>query len=126
MFNIPPNKIKTVFIVSKEKEDSFLSFMFDLGQSWVERDFDFLFKKLEPHGVLLLRENDVRLSKVFQKLYDVVGVTYYTVGAEHLLGTSTVDPFIHNLFTTSKQWKEFEHCFKNQHGITFKQLLDIK
>lgn len=123
MFNIPSNQVKTVFIVSKQNEDTFMSFLFDLGQSWVERDFDSIFSKLEPHGVLILKENDNRLPKVFTRLYEVVGITYYCVGTEHLLTTSTVDPFIHNIFTRRNQWKEFLHCFKNQHGVDFLDLL---
>lgn len=123
MFNISPNQVKSVFIVSDATEDSFLSFLFDLGQSWIERDFDSLSKKLELNGVLLLRENDVRLSKLFERLYEVVGVTYYFVGTHHLCTPDTVDPFIHNIFTRKNQWKEFVHCFKNQNGIDFNEII---
>lgn len=123
LFNIPPNQVKAVFIVSDKAEDSFLSFLFDLGQSWVERDFNSLSSKLEPHGVLLLNQNDSRLSNLFAKLYESFGITYYFVGSEHLLTNTNVDIFIHNTFVGREQWKEFLHCFKNQNGINFLDIL---
>ena len=122
-FNIPPNQVKTVFIVSDKAQDSFLSFLFDLGQSWVERDFNSLSSKLEPYGVLMLNQNDSRLSNLFAKLYESFGITYYFVGSEHLLTNSNVDIFIHNTFVGKKQWKEFLHCFKNQYGRDFLDIL---
>jgi hypothetical protein len=123
LFKVPPEKIKCIFIVSRRREDSFLSFIFNLGYSWVERDFDDLACKLEDYGILLLRNDDNRLQRVFDKFYESIGITYYFVDSEHLLTSNNIDIFVHNAFVSSKQWKEFLHCFKNQNGVDFNNIL---
>lgn len=124
MFKIPPNQVKVIFIVHKDYEETFLSFLFNETQySWIERDFDGVSSKLESKGILLLRNDDVRLDKVFTKFYEVPGITYYFVGSKYLLTTTTVDPFIHNLFVNKTQFKEFVHTFKNMYGISFNEYI---
>lgn len=123
LFKVPPEEVGCIFIVSRRREDSFLSFIFNLGYSWVERDFDDLAYKLEDYGILLLRNDDNRLQRVFDKFYESIGITYYFVDSEHLLTSNNIDIFVHNAFINSKQWKEFLHCFKNQNGIGFLDIL---
>ena len=123
LFKIHPEKVKCIFVVSRRREDSFLSFIFNLGYSWVERDFDDLASKLEDYGILLSRNDDNRLQRVFDKFYESIGITYYFVDSEHLLTSNNIDIFIHNIFVDKTQWKEFLHCFKNHHGIDFLDIL---
>lgn len=123
LFKIPPEKVKCIFIVSRKREDSFLSFIFNLGYSWVERDFDTLAYKLEEHGILLLRNDSIKLRKVFDKFFQNPAVSYYFVDSEHLLTSNNIDVFLHNTFVNSKQWGEFLHCFRNQNGVDFNNIL---
>lgn len=123
-FNISPNQVKIVIIVSRELEDKFMSFLFNLGYSYVERDLTLLAIKLELYGIILIREDDTRVARLFKALYDVCDVTYYVIGAKHLLTSDTVDPFIHNIFVNKDQWKEFNSACKNLYGKSFEQFLE--
>lgn len=123
-FNISPNQVKAVIIVSKKLEDNFLSFLFNLGYSWIERDFNQLSIRLEPHGIILIQEEDSRLQRLFTRLYNLPGVFYYCIGTRHLLTVETVDPFIHNIFVEKDHWKEFNDSFKNLHTVSFEQILE--
>jgi len=124
LFRVPPTEVKCVFIVSRRKEDAFLSFIFNLGYSWIERDFDTLAYKLEDRGILLLRNDDVRLQRIFDKFKQSSAVAYYFVDSEHLLTRDNIDVFLHNAFVNSKQWNEFLHCFKNQNSVSFLDILN--
>lgn len=123
MFNISPNEVRVVFIVNSNTEDKFLSYLFNLGYSWLEREFDDVSKRLETIGTLLIRDNDSRIEKVFRKFYEVSGITYYFVGTKHLCAPVTVDPFIHNIYVSSDQWKDFNRMYENMYGISFNEHL---
>lgn len=123
MFNIKPNEVRVIFIVNNDSEDKFLSFLFDLGYSWLEREFDDVSKRLESIGTILIKDTDSRVEKIFSKFYEVSGITYYFVGTKHLCATVTVDPFIHNLYVSSSQWEDFNRMYKNMYGISYNEHL---
>jgi len=124
MFRVKPEEVKLIFIVSKVAEDSFLSFLFNLGYSWIERDFDQLSNRLEGYGVLLLKEEDTRLPKVFKKFYDKPSIIYYFVGTTHLMTEDNIDIFLQHLFVKKEQWSYFNQIYKNIYGQTFEELLN--
>ena len=124
MFSVHPDRVKVIFFVSRDKEDMFLSFLFNLGYSWIERDFNSLSKRLEPFGIILIRDDDTRIEKLFNRFIESSNVIYYAVGANHLFTVDTIDPFIHTIFVNSSQWQVFNDVFKNLHGETFEELLN--
>lgn len=119
MFKIPPDKVRVIFIVNDKTEDLFLSFLFDLGYSWIERDFDTLATKLETIGTLLLRDTDTRLKKVFDKFYQTSGIVYYFIGTKEWFRPDTVDIYSHALYVSKDQWKDFNNYYRLQYGITY-------
>lgn len=123
MFNIHPSKVKVIFFVTRDKEDAFLSFLFNLGYTWIEKDFNSLAKRFEPFGIILIRDDDTRIKKLFERFLESSNVIYYSIGANHLLTVDTIDPFIHTIFVNSKQWSTFNEVFKNINGQTFEELL---
>ena len=70
MFNIPPNEVKLVFIVNKIIEDQFLEFLRTYEYTWLEKDFTKISNELEKYGILLIYEDDSRLPRLFEKLYN--------------------------------------------------------
>lgn len=123
MFNISPNQVKVLIVTSKVTEDAFLSFLFNLGTSWIERDYESLAKRFENYNILLIRDDDSRLERVFRALYEVPGIFYYYVGTKHLLTPDNVDIFNKFIYVNKEQWKDFNATYKNVHGLTFEQLL---
>lgn len=126
MFKIKPEQVKLVLLTNKETEDKLLSFLFETGYSWLERTYDELAERWEPHGILLLRDTDTRLKKLFEVLMDKP-IIYYFIGPLNLFQQDTTDIFYHTIFTHKHQWSEFEHTFKNMYGKTFTEFItDIK
>lgn len=122
MFNIPPNKVRTIFIVSKNLQEQFLSFLFDVTQySWIERDFTQVATRLEQIGAILISDDDIRLPKIFHKFYEVGGIIYYFIGSKHLCIHPNVSPFEHELFVRKDQWDRFNSFYKNTYGLTFNE-----
>lgn len=122
-FNISPNQVKVVFILNDITESAFLSFLFSLGTTYVERDLGQWAAKLEPYGIILIKDNDSRLEKLFAGMYEIWGGTYYYVGTNYLLKPEHVDIFNKNIFVGKSQWTEFNLIYKNQYGQTFEELL---
>lgn len=122
LFNIPPNQVKVVFIISKELESNFMSFLSKLLPGQIKSNLD-LVNKLEILGTLLIKEDDLRLEKLFDKLYEVAGVVYYYVGTKHLLKPELVDIFNKITYVKKDQWTDFNNVYKNMYGQTFEELL---
>ena len=122
LFNISPNQVRVVFIVHKDLEDNFLSFLFDqCAYSYVEREWDQVAQRLESIGTIIIKNDDTRLETLFSKFYETTGIVYYFVGSKHLLTTTTVDPFIHGIYVSKEQWKDFNSLYKNMYGLSFNE-----
>jgi len=118
MFNIPPNEVKLVFIVNKIIEDQFLEFLRTYEYTWLEKDFTKISNELEKYGILLIYEDDSRLPRLFEKLYNFY-VIYYAIGAHHLFTSSTVDPFNHDIYVKKDQFNLFLKRFKEVYEMDF-------
>jgi hypothetical protein len=102
--------------------DQFLSFLFNQGYTWIEKDFEGVKKDLDKIGTLLININDPLLDKVIRKMDTMSGICVWSIGCNQIF--LRMDIFAHFLYNIQNEWKVFSGMYEKVHGITYNQLLN--
>lgn len=116
-----PEELKVLIIVNDKTVDQFLSFLFNQGYTWIEKDFEGVKKDLDKIGTLLININDPLLDKVIRKLDSMTGVCVWSIGCNQTF--MKMDIFSHFLYNRKEEWKVFSDMYGKVHGITYNELL---
>jgi hypothetical protein len=116
-----PEELKVLIVVNDKTVDQFLSFLFDKGYTWIEKDFEGVKKDLDKIGTLLINVNDPLLDKVIKKMESMSGICVWAIGPNHIF--LKMDIFAHYLFNRKEEWQVFLDRYKASHGISYNQLL---
>jgi hypothetical protein len=116
-----PEELKVLIVVNDKTVDQFLSFLFDKGYTWIEKDFEGVKKDLDKIGTLLINVNDPLLDKIIRKMESMSGICVWAIGPNYIF--LRMDIFVHYLFNRKEEWQVFSDLYKVLHGISYNQLL---
>ena len=117
-----PEELKVLIVVNDKTVDQFLSFLFDKGYTWIEKDFEGVKKDLNKIGTLLIKEDDPLLDKVLTKMQKMTGILIWSVGCDQIF--RRVDIFSHYLYNRKNEWDLFSKTYTSLYGISYNQLLN--
>jgi hypothetical protein len=117
-----PEDLKVLIVVNDKTVDQFLSFLFNQGYTWIEKDFEGVKKDLDKIGTLLINVNDPLLDKVIRKMESMSWIFVWSIGYNHIF--YKIDIFNHFLYNMQYEWKLFSETYKSIHGTSYNQLLN--